>query len=222
MKDNKEMSEASSKITSSQTASSTKNDNNEKKDGSPAPKYTKKEIINEVASWSIIIGIAIILATFINDFIIMKAEIISGSMLDTLEVDDVYLGNRLAYVFGEPERGEIVFFKFPDNEDETFVKRVIGLPGEKLEIIDGKVYINDSIEPLDEPYLREKPRKEDFGPVVIPEDCYFMMGDNRNHSHDSRAWDTTYVTRDQLLAKAWIRIWPPFAIADHYDYEEEN
>ena len=191
------------------------------KDNQP-PKTTKQKVISELASWAIIIGIALILATLINKFVIMKAEIISGSMLDTLQIDDVYLGNRLAYVFGEPERGEIVFFKFPDNEEETFVKRVIGLPGEKLEIIDGKVYINDSTEPLDEPYLREKPRKEDFGPVVIPEDCYFMMGDNRNQSHDSRAWDTPYVTKDQLLAKAWLRIWPPFATADHYDYEEEN
>lgn len=195
----------------------------EGKSGTPADdKQTRKnKIISEVASWAIIIGIALILATLINKFVIIKAEIISGSMLDTLQIDDVYLGNRLSYVFGDPERGEIVFFKNPDNEEETFVKRVIGLPGEKLEIINGKVYINDSAEPLYEPYLRETPRKEHYGPVIIPEDGYFMMGDNRNHSSDSRAWNTFYATRDQLLAKAWLRIWPPFHFADHYDYEEE-
>jgi len=182
----------------------------------------KNKIISEVASWAIILGIALILATLINKFVIIKAEVVSGSMQDTLQINDVYLGSRLSYVFGEPERGEIVFFEFPDNEEETYVKRVIGLPGEKLEIKDGKVYINDSAEPLDEPYLKETPREEDFGPVTIPADSYFMMGDNRNHSSDSRAWETTFVNKDQLLAKAWLRIWPPFHLADHHDYEEEN
>lgn len=190
------------------------------KNDSKKEPLTKEKVIREAASWAIIIGIALILATLINSFLIIKAEVISGSMLDTLQIDDVYLGNRLSYVFGDPERGEIVFFKNPDKEEETFVKRIIGLPGEKVEVIDGKVYINDSDKPLDEPYLKEKPDKEHFGPVIVPEDGYFMMGDNRNHSSDSRAWKTFYVTRDQLLAKAWLRIWPPFKLAEHYEYEE--
>ncbi|MBO4498199.1 MAG: signal peptidase I [Lachnospiraceae bacterium] len=196
-------------------------DSENKESTSESKKLTKNKIISEIANWAIIIGVALILATLINKFVIIKAEVISGSMEDTLQIDDVYLGSRLSYVFGDPERGEIVFFKFPDNEEETFVKRVIGLPGEKIEIRDGKVYINDAAEPLYEPYLRETPRSEDFGPVVVPEDTYFMMGDNRNHSSDSRAWNTFYVTKDQLLAKAWLRIWPPFHLADHYDYDEE-
>lgn len=195
-------------------------DTETKESTSDQKKLTKQKVISEIANWAIIIGVALILATLINKFVIIKAEVISGSMEDTMQIDDVYLGNRLSYVFGDPERGEIVFFKFPDNEEETFVKRIIGLPGEKIEIKDGKVYINDSAEPLYEPYLKETPRKEDFGPVVVPEDSYFMMGDNRNHSSDSRAWNTFYVTRDELLAKAWLRIWPPFHLADHYDYEE--
>lgn len=196
-------------------------DSENKESTSDSKKLTKNKIISEIANWAIIIGVALILATLINKFVIIKAEVISGSMEDTLQIDDVYLGSRLSYVFGDPERGEIVFFKFPDNEEETFVKRVIGLPGEKIEIRDGKVYINDAAEPLYEPYLRETPRSEDFGPVVVPEDSYFMMGDNRNHSSDSRAWNTFYVTKDQLLAKAWLRIWPPFHLADHYDYDED-
>lgn len=195
-------------------------DTETKESTSDQKKLTKQKVISEIANWAIIIGVALILATLINKFVIIKAEVISGSMEDTMQIDDVYLGNRLSYVFGDPERGEIVFFKFPDKEEETFVKRIIGLPGEKIEIKDGKVYIDDSTEPLYEPYLKETPRKEDFGPVVIPEDSYFMMGDNRNHSNDSRAWNTFYVTRDHLLAKAWLRIWPPFHLADHYDYEE--
>ena len=196
-------------------------DSENKESTSESKKLTKNKVISEIANWAIIIGVALILATLINKFVIIKAEVISGSMEDTLQIDDVYLGSRLSYVFGDPERGEIVFFKFPDNEEETFVKRVIGLPGEKIEIRDGKVYINDATEPLYEPYLRETPRSEDFGPVVVPEDSYFMMGDNRNHSSDSRAWNTFYVTKDQLLAKAWLRIWPPFHLADHYDYDED-
>lgn len=195
-------------------------DTETKESTSDQKKLTKQKVISEIANWAIIIGVALILATLINKFVIIKAEVISGSMEDTMQIDDVYLGSRLSYVFGDPERGEIVFFKFPDNEEETFVKRIIGLPGEKIEIKDGKVYINDSAEPLYEPYLKETPHRENFGPVVVPEDSYFMLGDNRNHSSDSRAWKTFYVTRDELLAKAWLRIWPPFHLADHYDYEE--
>ncbi|MCR5830478.1 MAG: signal peptidase I [Lachnospiraceae bacterium] len=213
---------------SSSEASVTQNntDNTKASDSKPVqsetPKTKKEAVISEIASWAIIIGIALILATLINSFVILKAEVISGSMEDTLQIGDVYIGNRLSYVFGDPERGDIVFFEFPDNEDETFVKRIIGLPGDKIEIIDGKVYLNGSKEPIKEPYLKEPPHKEDFGPVTVPEDCYFMMGDNRNHSSDSREWKTTFVTKDQLLAKAWLRIWPPISVVDHHRYEEEN
>ncbi|MGN0501454.1 MAG: signal peptidase I [Ruminococcus sp.] len=117
------------------------------------------------------------------------------------------IGNRLAYTFGDPQRGDIAIFKFPDDESQLFIKRVIGLPGDKIQIIDGLVYVNDSAEPLQEDYLAETPAG-DFGPYYVPEDSYFMMGDNRNYSKDSRLWENTYVKRDKILAKAALRYYP--------------
>lgn len=169
----------------------------------------KKSVKREILSWLITIGAAFILAYCITNYIIIKAEIPTSSMESTIMVGDKIVGNRLAYLFSEPERGDIVIFKYPDNEEENYVKRVIGLPGETVEILDGKVYINQSSEPLEEPYLSVV-MQDSFGPYVVPEGSYFMLGDNRNVSKDSRYWKNTYVTKDQLIAKAWFRYSPSF------------
>ena len=158
----------------------------------------------ELLSWVIVIAIAAGLAFVINRVVLMKTVITSSSMRPTMEVDEHVIANRLAYKFSDPQRGDIVFFANPDDESETYVKRIIGLPGEKVEIKKGKVYINDSDEPLNEPYLFEKPDKENFGPYIVPENCYFMMGDNRNISHDARYWNNTFVSRDKIYGKAWF------------------
>ena len=93
-------------------------------------------------------------------------------------------------------------------KSQNFVKRVIGLPGEYIEIIGGRVYINDAAEPLQEDYLLETPTG-DFPRTLIPDDCYFVMGDNRNDSHDSRYWSTTnFVKEDQILGKSIFVYWP--------------
>ena len=101
---------------------------------------------------------------------------------------DKLIALRTFYWFEDPKRGDIVVFEYPDDPSELFIKRIIGEPGDKVEIIDGKVYINDSREPLKEDYLKE-PMEGSFGPYTVPEDCYFMMGDNRNDSLDSRFWN---------------------------------
>ena len=107
----------------------------------------------------------------------------------------------------EPERFDIVIFKYPDDESQLFIKRVIGLPGETVEIKDGKVYIDGSETPLDDSFIPET-MKGSFGPYQVPEDCYFMLGDNRNNSKDSRYWKNTYVRFDQIVGKAVIRYYP--------------
>ena len=108
-----------------------------------------------------------------------------------------------------PERGDIVIFKYPDNEEETYVKRVVGLPGETVTIENAKVYIDGSETPLDEPYLKEEWTVA-TGPYTfeVPEDCYFVMGDNRNDSWDARYWTNTYVSGDKILGKAIFTYWP--------------
>ena len=100
-----------------------------------------------------------------------------------------------------------MIFKYPDDESQLFIKRVIGLPGETVEIIDGKVYIDGSETPLDDSFIPETMRGS-FGPYEVPEDCYFMLGDNRNNSKDSRYWENTFVRFDQIVGKAIIRYYP--------------
>jgi signal peptidase I len=112
-------------------------------------------------------------------------------------------------LLSEPERGDIVIFKFPDDESQKFIKRIIGLPGEKVVIEDGKIYINDSEVPLEETYLKEE-WVVGTGPYEfnVPEGCYFVMGDNRNDSNDARFWDNTYVTAEEIIGKAEFIYYP--------------
>lgn len=160
----------------------------------------------ELLEWVKIIVSAALIAFVLNTFIIANSEVPSGSMENTIMTGDRVIGSRLAYLFDEPERGDIVIFRFPDNEKIYYVKRVIGLPGETVDIIDGQVYIND--EPLDEPYLREPMVPEAPMHFEVPEDSYFMMGDNRNYSLDARRWKNTYVKRDKLIARVLFRYFP--------------
>ena len=117
-------------------------------------------------------------------------------------------GHEISKKIKDPERFDIIIFKYPDDEKKLFIKRLIGLPGEKVQITDGKVYINDSEIPLDYSFIPEKARGN-FGPYEVPENSYFMLGDNRNHSKDSRCWKTTnFVTFDEIVGKAVIRYYP--------------
>lgn len=168
----------------------------------------KKAVIKEIISWVIVVVSAIVIGLVLNRCVIFKAEIPSGSMENTLLVNDRIIGNRLAYTFSNPKRGDIIMFDLPDDESMLYIKRIIGLPGERVEIIQGKVYINGSTEPLNEPYLKEEPDKENFGPYDIPEGCYFVMGDNRNYSQDARYWEKKYVPKENIRCKAVFRYKP--------------
>lgn len=153
----------------------------------------------------IIFVVAVVLV--VNNFLLINAKIPSESMEQTIMTGDRVFGNRLAYVFGEPERYDIIIFKYPDNEKELFIKRIIGMPGETVEIKDGKVYINGSEEPLKDSFTPET-SVGDYGPYTVPEDSYFVLGDNRNYSRDSRFWNNPYVAEDKILGKAVLRYFP--------------
>ena len=155
-------------------------------------------------------AIAFVLAFVLKNYVIINASVPTGSMQNTIQPKDQLFGYRLAYLNEDPQRGDIIFFYYPDDENQKFVKRIIGLPGEKVTIVDGKIYINDSETPLDEPYLKEEWIRG-TGPYEfnIPADCYFCLGDNRNSSHDARYWVNTYVTRDKIIGKA-LYIYYPF------------
>lgn len=163
---------------------------------------TKNNIIREIISWILVIVIAFGLSQFITKVIILQVKVPSGSMEDTIMVGDRVIASRLSYIFGDPKRGDIIVFPFPDDEEVDFIKRIIGLPGETIEGRGGLVYIDG--EPLEEPYVAER-LDSDFGPYVVPEDSYFMMGDNRNNSEDSRYWINKFVQRGKIKGKALFK-----------------
>jgi signal peptidase I len=157
------------------------------------------KIVKELISWIIVIAVAVVLAFVINKTIIFKVVTPTGSMENTIMAHQKVEVFRLAYLFGEPKRGDIVVFPYPDDETEDRLKRVIGLPGETIEGKDGLVYIDG--EPLVENYVKDA-LNEDFGPFTIPEGKYFMMGDNRNDSLDARYWENKFVSKDKIKGKA--------------------
>ena len=166
----------------------------------------EKKKMNPILEWLLIIVIAVAAALFINYVIIINSVVPSGSMESTIMTGSRMMGLRVLYWFADPKQGDIVVFKYPDDPSENFVKRVIGEPGDTVEIIGGVTYVNGEI--LEEPYLNETPKPLNFGPYEVPEDCYFVMGDNRNHSNDARYWTNTYVPRSSILGKALFCYWP--------------
>jgi len=163
----------------------------------------------EIKSFAFTFLITIAIVFLLKNFVIINATVPTGSMENTIMPGDNLLGFRLAYVTEEPARGDIIFFYFPDDETQKYVKRIIGLPGETVTILDGKIYINDATEPLEEPYLKEEWTKG-TGPYVfeIPEDSYLCLGDNRNRSADAREWNNPYVAKEKIIGKALFTYFP--------------
>lgn len=156
----------------------------------------------ELVSWVKTIVLAVAIALFINFVIIVNATVPTGSMENTIMAGDRVIASRLSYMFSDPERGDVVIFKYPDDEKVLYVKRIIGLPGDVVEVKNGEVYVNG--EELEEDYIKET-TEGFFGPYEVPDDCYFMMGDNRNNSLDSRYWDNKFVEEDKILGKVLLK-----------------
>ncbi|BAY86830.1 signal peptidase I [Calothrix parasitica NIES-267] len=158
----------------------------------------------------ILITIALVLAFFIRTFIAEPRYIPSDSMLPTLETGDRLVIEKISYRFNSPKFGDIVVFQPPPelqrrgySQDQAFIKRIIGTPGDTLKIDDGKVYLNGNI--LQEDYIKEPPLQA-FQLVRVPQNQYFMMGDNRNDSNDSRYWG--FLPKKNMIGKAIFRFWP--------------
>ena len=166
-------------------------------------------IFKEIMSWVIPFAIALVAALLIKNFLIINADVPTGSMENTIMPRDRLIGNRLAFLKSTPERGDVVIFHYPDDEEELYVKRVIGLPGEEVRIEDGKIYIDGDETPLEEDYLKEEWTVA-TGPYLfeVPDDCYLVLGDNRNDSWDARYWDNKYVSIDKILGKGEVIYWP--------------
>jgi len=174
----------------------------------------KKHILEILGA--VLVGVALF---FLIHFSVQRAVVEGSSMEPSLQNEQVLLVSKLAYKFGEPERGDIIVFPPPHvlNPDKDYIKRIMGLPGETVEIKDGAVYINNTA--LEEPYITD-PANGDFAKITIPANEYFVMGDNRNNSLDSRSgWTVPY---DTIVGKAWLSIWPldSFGLVPNEDLPE--
>lgn len=174
-------------------------------------KSTKNTWIASLKEWLLILVVAAAAAWLCNSFLLMNTQVPTGSMANTIPKPSRVISSRVHYWFADPQRGDVILFEPPIEEEYYYIKRVIALPGETITIREGNVYINDSTKPLDEPYLAETPRGN-FGPYQVPEGCYFVMGDNRNSSNDSRYWSVKAVPRDNIYAKALFVYWPKLSL----------
>lgn len=156
-----------------------------------------------------VVFFAVILTFILRAFIIEARQIPSGSMLPTLQIGDRVLVDKIAYKFNGIERGDIVVFtpppeaRTPEVGKNDLIKRVIGLPGEKVEVNNSQVYINDK--PIKEPYIKDEPLYS-WGPETVPDGELFVMGDNRNNSFDSHAWG--FLPEKNIKGRAFMRFWP--------------
>jgi signal peptidase I len=185
----------------------------------------RKSVVREYVE---AIAIAILLALVIRTLIVQAFTIPSGSMMDTLLVGDYILVNKFLYgpevpltdyrlpALRQPDRGDIIVFKYPQDEKRDFIKRIVAGPGETVQVRGQQVLING--QPLDESYVRRNPNQPPHGaapsfcgyaygcePLVVPPDSYFVMGDNRDNSQDSRYWG--FVKRDKIKGKAFLIYW---------------
>lgn len=180
--------------------------------------------------WSEALIVAVILALIIRTFLFQAFKIPSGSMLDTLLIGDHLLVNKFIYgthlpftdgrflTLRHPKRGDIIVFEFPGDEDKSyfkrrdFIKRVIGVPGDRIEVRDKQVFVNDKLFSLPEEVHKDSqiipagagPR-DNTGPILVPNDKYFVMGDNRDHSFDSRFWG--FVPEKKIKGLAYVKYW---------------
>jgi signal peptidase I len=162
-------------------------------------------IVEEVVAWLKTLASAAVYATLIVTFGFQVARVEGQSMAPTLADQDRLIVNKLAYRLGEPRVGDIVMLYYPLNPEKSFVKRVIAEEGDQVRIVDGRVYRNDV--PINDDYVPPEYRShDDWGPEVIPEGYYFVMGDHRNNSSDSRHWK--FVPKKYIIGKVQLRWWP--------------
>ncbi len=166
------------------------------------------------------LAVALILAFVIRTFVVQAFKIPSGSMLDTLLIGDHLLVNKFLYgtripftdkvimPLEDPKQGDVIVFEFPEDTSKDFIKRIIGVPGDVVEMKDKALFRNG--EKLVEPYIKHtdpnaQQRRDNFGPITVPAGKYFVLGDNRDESYDSRFWG--FVDKEKIRGKAWVIYW---------------
>ncbi|MGI6001238.1 MAG: signal peptidase I [Candidatus Merdisoma sp.] len=177
----------------------------------------RKGPLRELLGMLIYIGIVLAVTFLIITFVGQRTHVSGESMENTLDDGDQLIVDKITYRFQDPERFDIIVFPFHYKENTYYIKRIIGLPGETVQIADGAIYINGEV--LQESYGREVMQDPGIAaePITLGEDEYFVLGDNRNQSSDSRDPSVGLIHRDEIIGRAWLRIWPldSFGILKH-------
>jgi signal peptidase I len=175
--------------------------------GEPRGSFRLARVADGAVAWLKTLASAAVYATLIMTFGFQVARVEGQSMAPTLADHDRLIVNKAAYLswIGEPRVGDIVMLYYPNNPEKAYVKRVIAGEGDSVRIVAGKVYRNDAL--MDDSFVpAEYLSHDDWGPEVVPEGYYFVMGDNRNHSSDSRHW--RFVPKKYIIGKVQLRWWP--------------
>ena len=177
----------------------------------------KPNVMRELLGMLVYVGVVLAITFLIITFVGQRTHVSGESMENTLDDGDQLIVDKLTYRFHDPERFDIIVFPFRYKDNTYYIKRIIGLPGETVQITDGEIYINGEL--LKESYGREV--MQDAGlaaePITLGEDEYFVLGDNRNYSSDSRDPSVALIHRKEIIGRAWLRIWPldSFGILKH-------
>lgn len=176
-----------------------------------------KGIVKELLGWIICIAVVVAASILVITYVGQRTEVSGSSMEPTLSDHDHLIVDKITYRFQEPKRYDIVVFPYRYEKNTYYIKRIIGMPGETLQIVDGCVYING--QPLHEHYGNEVMNDPGIAaePVTLADDEYFVLGDNRNNSQDSRNSNVGVIHREELLGRAWVKIWPlsDFGVIKH-------
>ncbi|MCI8429113.1 MAG: signal peptidase I [Lachnospiraceae bacterium] len=168
----------------------------------------KPGIFREILGFLVYVGIVVGITFFIITFVGQRTYVSGSSMENTLSHGDNLIVDKITYRFSDPKRYDIIVFPFRYEDNVYYIKRIIGLPGETVQIKDGEIYVNGEV--LKESYGREVMKSAGLAadPITLGEDEYFVLGDNRNDSTDSREPNVAAIHRDEIIGRAWVRIWP--------------
>lgn len=175
----------------------------------PHQKSIAREFIETLLLTLLIYGV-------VRGFLFENYRVVGHSMLPTLQDNQFLAVNKLSYRLHPPERGDIIVFRDPNGDGRKLIKRVVALEGEVIEVLNGRVYVNQL--PLREPYIQE-PGDYSYAAITVPPGQVFVLGDNRNNSSDSHNWGT--LSKETIVGKAWISYWPPelWTIIRHEAYD---
>lgn len=176
-----------------------------------------RSILKELLAWLMVIAVGVAASYLVVTFVGQRTQVSGESMETTLSDGDHLIVDKISYRFNEPQRYDIIVFPYRLEKNTYYIKRIIGLPGETVQVVDGYVYINGV--QLDEHYGNDVMNEAGLAaePLTLGPDEYFVLGDNRNNSQDSRTANVGVIHRDEVLGRAWVRIWPlsDFGVIKH-------